>query len=273
MKIAFSTLGCPDWTLDQILACAEDNGYEGLELRGLQRELFLPKAPALAPSERAGVRRRFEDIGCPIVCVSSSAKFTSTEQAERDKNVDEVRAFATLGADLGARLIRVFGGTLEPGQTIEELLPTMAEAGRRAAEAAQEAGLTVVIETHDAFCRGRDLARVVEAVAHEAFQSLWDIHHPLAHGESVTETMAALGPSLRHVHTKDARTVEGKRAYCLFGEGELPIAEILRALKAHGYGGWLSLEWEKMWHPEIAEPEVALPHYARTMRRLLSEVG
>ncbi len=33
MKLAFSTLGCPDWTLEQCVAAAGAYGYAGIELR------------------------------------------------------------------------------------------------------------------------------------------------------------------------------------------------------------------------------------------------
>jgi sugar phosphate isomerase/epimerase len=51
--------------------------------------------------------------------------------------------------------------------------------------------------------------------------------------------------------------------YVLFGEGEFPAAECLRLLQQAGYDGWYSYEWEKAWHPEIADPDVALPPFAR----------
>jgi sugar phosphate isomerase/epimerase len=33
MKLAFTTLACPGWSLDQAVAAARQYGYEGLELR------------------------------------------------------------------------------------------------------------------------------------------------------------------------------------------------------------------------------------------------
>jgi hypothetical protein len=35
----------------------------------------------------------------------------------------------------------------------------------------------------------------------------------------------------------------------------------------------LSLEWEKKWHPEIEEPEVALPQYVMVMRDYIKEAA
>jgi hypothetical protein len=39
-----------------------------------------------------------------------------------------------------------------------------------------------------------------------------------------------------------------------------------------GYCGWLSVEWEKKWHPDLAEPEVALPQHAEKLRSCLASL-
>jgi sugar phosphate isomerase/epimerase len=53
--------------------------------------------------------------------------------------------------------------------------------------------------------------------------------------------------------------------YVLTGEGRVPVRETVRVLRQGGYAGYFCLEWEKRWHPELEEPEVAFPHYARVM--------
>ena len=58
--------------------------------------------------------------------------------------------------------------------------------------------------------------------------------------------------------------------YVLTGEGEVPVRETVRVLVEGGYKGYYCYEWEKKWHPELEEPEVAFPHYARTMTAYLS---
>jgi hypothetical protein len=42
--------------------------------------------------------------------------------------------------------------------------------------------------------------------------------------------------------------------------------EAIDILYNDGYKGYFSFEWEKLWHPEIAEPEIAIAHYAKTMK-------
>jgi len=61
---------------------------------------------------------------------------------------------------------------------------------------------------------------------------------------------------------------EGKRVYCRPGEGIVPIPEILRSLKGIGFTGYVSVEWEKMWHPELEDSDVILPVYLKYLRRV-----
>ena len=38
MKLAFSTLGCPDWSWEEILATAKDMGFDAVEILGIAKE-------------------------------------------------------------------------------------------------------------------------------------------------------------------------------------------------------------------------------------------
>ena len=53
------------------------------------------------------------------------------------------------------------------------------------------------------------------------------------------------------------------------GQGDVPVPEIVARLRADGYDGYYSFEWEKKWAPEIEEPEVAFPDYMHYMKELL----
>ena len=43
MKVAFSTLGCPGWSWDEIFATAKDLGLDGIEIRGVDNQMFAPE--------------------------------------------------------------------------------------------------------------------------------------------------------------------------------------------------------------------------------------
>ena len=77
-------------------------------------------------------------------------------------------------------------------------------------------------------------------------------------------------PYLRHVHFKDYhRATEGNNwVLCEIGEGDIPLAAIVETLKKDGYDGYISLEWEKKWHPELSEPELAFPRFVAFMKTI-----
>ena len=61
---------------------------------------------------------------------------------------------------------------------------------------------------------------------------------------------------IHHTHIKDAKLIDGKAQYVFLGQGVVPIFEAITILVNDGYKGYYSFEWEKLWHPELAEPEL-----------------
>src|SRR5664279_4702943 len=76
-------------------------------------------------------------------------------------------------------------------------------------------------------------------------------------------------PGPRHVHIKDARQAGSLWEPVLMGTGDFPATRVVDLLRQHDYRGFVSFEWEKRWHAQIPEPEVALPHFMQWMRAAL----
>ena len=129
----------------------------------------------------------------------------------------------------------------------------------------------IAVETHDDWVHTSRLAKLFEKVAADNVFVLWDLHHPFRlAGESPRQTYDNIGRFTRCTHLKDSKpTADGNFVSMLPGQGgDVPLREMVELLVAGGYDGYLTLEWEKHWHPDIAPPEVALPAYAPFMREL-----
>ena len=265
MKLAFSTLGCPEWSLDQILITARESGYEGVEWRGYQAEMDLPKAPIFTAEARRETRQRFQDAGIEFACLGSSVRLADPAPEVRARAKAAFIEYAELARFLGCSLVRVFGGNLPSGTDRAAALPSMAAFLQELGEIAAANDVSVVLETHDDFSTGVQVAELLRQTDHPAVGALWDLHHPYREGEAPETTVQVLAPFLRHAHVKDSR--DGR--YCMMGEGDVPLARMIDLLRERGYDGWVSLEWEKRWHPEIAPPEEVFPQYARALRALI----
>ena len=270
MRIGVTTLGCPTWTLEEILTRLPAYGYEGVELRGLGPDLDLTQSPAFATLAAADkTRQAFQDAGLMICGLDTSCSFTDPDPAVRTRNVDQGKAALDLARTLNAPFIRVFGGSLAEGLSRADAVGSLAESLAALGDYAAQAGgdVQVLLETHDGFSTGAQAAEALRQVEHPQVGALWDLHHPFRQGETPQETFAALRPYVRGTHVKDSMP---GGTYCLLGEGNIPILEMLRLLKADGYEGWINLEWEKRWIPELAGPEIAFPQYAAKLREYLA---
>ena len=126
----------------------------------------------------------------------------------------------------------------------------------------------VLMETHGEVVMMNDIEKILQLASNSNVGLVWDV----ANMWSVTKEPPAdvfqkLRKYIHHTHIKDLKLVDGKEQYTLLGEGEVPIFQAIDILHKGGYKGYYSFEWEKLWHPEIAEPEIALADYAKLMKQ------
>ena len=134
MRVSFSTLACPDWTMPQIIAIAAAGGYDGIELRFVQGEDSLWKLPVFSGKELASTRRALADRGLTISCLDTSCRFHSPDATERGRWITEGKRMADLAAELGAPGLRVFGDAIQPGADRASTHRWIAESLRELAE-------------------------------------------------------------------------------------------------------------------------------------------
>ena len=269
MKLSTTTLGCPGWTLRQIVENASHMGYAAVDFRGLLDEIDITKRPEF----NAGLsetRQLFADHGLAISGIAIGARYAVTDPAERDAHFDETRRNMDLAARLDTHVLRVYGGRVPEGHTVDSILPYLVENLRTIGDEAETYGVTLALETHDAWTDSSVFARLMKEVDHPRVRVLWDLHHPYrTTGELPEVTYNNLAPYTVSIHVKDSiPTAEGHQLV-LLGAGDVPVRDMLDRLVAGGYDGYAILEWEKRWHPELPEPEVAFPQYVLKMREWL----
>ncbi len=254
MRIAFSSLACPGWTVEEIVRAADRYGYQGIEWR-------LADGALLGPKTDDAIWEVIKTCGVQPVCLDTSCVFVQEDDRGRRKAIEYALAMGQKAAAIGAPAIRVFGGALPAGRSREDIIETTAKALSEAA-ANMPFGVSLLVETHDSWSRGSDIASITTGEV----GVVWDVAHTYRAGESPRETLHHIGtPGL--VHVKDAR---GEQLVHL-GDGEVPTSDAITALREIGYSGWLSFEWEKLWHPELEDPDIALPRASEYLRGLLAD--
>ncbi len=280
--IGFSTLGCPAWEWNKILEFAQTHGFSAIELRGLQGTMDLPARPEFQPGRIEQTRREIAAKNLRIACVSSSAHLHDSDPEKRNQQIADAKRFVDLAASLGAPYIRVFGNDVEgpKEQAINRIASGLSELGSYAGPRK----VTVLIESHGDFTDSPTLGPILTRADSPHVGLLWDAHHTFVTGKEEPEfTVRQLGKFIRHTHLKDSvpsgndrpgndrpgnDRPDNDRRYVLTGHGQVPVRRQVEVLAAAGYQGCYSFEWEKVWHPELEEPEIAFADYAEFMRKI-----
>jgi sugar phosphate isomerase/epimerase len=266
--LAFSTLGCPDWSFQQIVNFAAHHGFSGLEVRGIKRQMDLTKCDEFSSPEKIkATLSLMSEKKLKFINLGASAKMHFHESIERDKNLAEAKSFIDLAQKINCPFVRVFPDKFPKEREREATIQTVAENLLILGQYAKSRKVIVLLETHGDFSKTEDILKVLKIAKHPNVGLVWDIANMWTiTKEAPLDVYRKLKKHIYHTHIKDAKLIGDKLQYTLLGQGEVPMFEAIDILYKDGYKGYYSFEWEKLWHPEIAEPEIAISHYAKAMK-------
>ncbi len=266
MKLCFSTLGCPEMSFDEVLAFANRFDISVLEVRGIEGVVDNDQILEFSPERTEETKAKFARAGiCPWI-LGTSCSFHDEKCYE--SGIREGKTAIEIAQRIGFRAIRVFGDLLRDPEKEAEAIALAAKGIASLCDEARGTGVDVFLEVHGDFNSAARLMPVVDACKDKGnFGLIWDIitTHGV-YGDRWVEFYDIFAPYIRHIHLKDA--VDHQPV--LPGDGELPVLPVVKHLCNQGYDGYFSLEWERKWHPELAELEQPLSRLKDLLKDYLS---
>ncbi len=265
MKLAFSTLACPEWSWKDIYPMAHDLGYAGIEIRGLGEEITASHAKPFLPSEVDRTMENLRKLGLEIPCFSSNCVLAYEDGAKIAPT--EIGEYVALANKCGASYVRILADA-HPAPEGEVDDEKIVAALKDLAPLCEGKNVTLLVETNGVYADTARLRKLIDAVDSPYVKVLWDVHHPFRYfGESVETTWANVGDLVRYIHVKDSiKEEDGTVAYRLPGHGDLPLEELFELLDKNGYDGFVSLEWVKRWAKEIESAAIVFPQFINFVR-------
>ena len=258
-RLGYNTNGLAHHRPLDALRLLEELGYEGVALTPDVGPLD-PLAPDTTVV--ADLRHWSDELGLELT-VETGARFvldarrkhfpTLLEEAasDRERRIDMLRRSVDLAAELGAGVCSLWSGTGPEGLASEHAWERLCEGLRPVIAHGIERGVQVAFEPEPGMFveRPEGYIELLERLGSdgETLGLCLDVGHLLCTGDlPVGEQIRLLAPRLVHVHLDDIRG--GVHEHRMFGEGDLDLAETLRALVEVGFDGLAAVELSRDSH-------------------------
>ncbi|MEK6703647.1 MAG: sugar phosphate isomerase/epimerase [Planctomycetota bacterium] len=268
MKFAFSTIACPDWTLDRVAALAQSAGYTGVELRSMgYAGSGLACEPALtSPSKLQSILR---GAGAQPCCLSTSCRFDAPIEppiigwaiSDHNRSAREAKGMVELAADLGCPMIRVFGFEFTSRERKVSAIDRIVSRLLQVADAGRARQVRVAVENGGSFASAAALAELLDAADHPSLGAVYNTATAHSAGDTLSSGLNVLSDRLLMLKLKDLK--DGKP--CVLGEGQVPCQAALSSASAAGYDAWVSHEFDRAWFKDMPDPATALTTAAERM--------
>lgn len=291
MKIAGHTMGTPEYTVNEAIELFRRIGADGAEI--VVQDGYRSGIPCDCDEKcLSEVKHCAAENGIEISCLTPyNSYFNSLDEEVRQAEIGSIRKVIDYCRYLEAHYIRIYGGNLLAGDTknLEERKEKLIESLRYLGNLAVQKDVILVVENHfnTMAVSAKDSAALVREIAHPSVRILYDQANLTFTGNEGYEQAIALQQQyVSYMHVKDLVFLEGKAFVSsdvshpdesernvrtrIVGEGVLEWPAILKSVQEHGYDGWLSLEYERRWHPDdIPDAAIGMKQSIEYLRNIL----
>jgi len=260
MKLSFSTKGWHNSSFEEFCEIAENLKFKGIELHNINNRLFTDRNGAFQDYSAASTLRLLYDKKLTIPCIDIIADISVAD--EESEAFSETERCFEIAQFLHIAYIRLktrnedkCGIECAEG-FIEKILPK-----------AEERGITLLLETSGLYKNTETLRNTLERFASDSLGALWNLSEAYTEEKDPEVIIKNLGAYIKHVHFNDAINQNGEKEYCLAGEGELPVKDIMNALRSVNYDGFISLVWDPAWCEEIDDMEIIFAQFTHYMKQ------
>ncbi len=294
-KIAGHTMGTPEYTVLEALHLFHEIGLDGAEI--VVQDGYRCGIPAdCSKEELASIKKTANELGMQIIALTPyNSRFNSLNEKIRASELEGLRKVISYAQELGARYIRIYAGNFAAGEEdpdgrkLEKLVESMRELG----EEARQAGVILVMENHfnTMTVSAAQSIDAVRRIDHPHVRILYDqANLTFTLQEDYQKAILLQMEAVAYVHVKDLHFKEGNLPFVsdqvshpkeeernvvtrIVGQGDLDWKGILQMMHDYGYKGWLSLEYERLWHPDdIPDASVGMKESAEYLKKCFQEL-
>ena len=267
MKFVGHTMGTPNQSVAEAFRLYADAGLDAIEIVAQEGGKFWIDAPQELVDEvmnaAAQVKAEGKLTDGVITLTPYYWHINHSDPKVRQDNIEGLKRAILMAKAMGAKFVRSYGGVDNAGGTMEENWDRAVDALKQVAPLAEENDIIVLVENHPGTMTrtGEDTAKLLREVGSTHVLALYDpanvMHDTKEPWEYTYDVQRGL---IGYVHVKDFFMEGTTRKACSVGKGIVPWDKIMAKLKADGYEGYCSFEYEKRWYPDqLEDAEIGVP--------------
>ncbi len=204
------------------------------------------------------MRDLFAANSVEICCLASSIALAGSKRKDAGL-ADSLRTYIDTAQAINCPMVKIFDTNVRPGLSRASAGVALGDWLLPLGDYAAERGIVIVIENALSFRAAKEMWGILDRLSHPSIACCWDVFNAALIGESPHLSVPVLNSKIQYTQVKDAKLSALGATYCKLGEGNVPVQKFITRLMGIGYTGYVAVEWEKAWLPNLAEPEEILP--------------
>jgi sugar phosphate isomerase/epimerase len=272
MRLAYNSVAFHHSALDDVIPLLQLLGYDAIELNAETLPWASPHVtPTMGREERHQLKQLLRRSSLSVSSISAHINLIPPDALARRNAVAFVKGCIDLASDLETAVVHGLSGSPAEGLPRALAWEWLMTALHACLEHATARGVTFALEpvVNMLVCDSHTMRRLQEDMADSRLKVNFDPSHLQVHGDDPARAVRDLGPTIVHVHIKDAAGTPEKYEFPPLGMGRVDFESVLRGLGEVGYDGFVSIEYEANAFGYPGEPH----EIARESRRFIEEIA
>lgn len=222
---------------------AKEIGYDGIDIS----IMFIKNR---TPTYLAELKRQLDEVGLPIVMMTTYPDFTHPSEEQRERELLYLRGDVALCSELGVKYLRILAGQERLEVSAEDCVKWVVDAFHDIDKCAKRFGVGLVFENHgkpgawncvDFTYDPQNFLKICDHIRDTDIRVNFDTGNVTAYGEDPMGVLPKVLDLVDTIHVTDMRE-KGVFGPTVIGTGVTPNREVFRYLKEQKFGGWLCIE-------------------------------
>jgi sugar phosphate isomerase/epimerase len=196
------------------------------------------------------LREELEAEGMPITMITTYPDFSNPDSLQRERELAYLQHDIALSSNVGAKYVRIVAGQAHPTTPLKDGINWVVENFKKVSSIGEKYGVRLVFENHakpgawyySDFAHPTDIfLEIAERIIDTSIRINFDTANTLAFGDDPILVLQEVIERIETVHAADTAE-RGKLEPVLLGEGIVPLKEIFKILKQHGFDNWICIE-------------------------------